>query len=248
MRNLTRMRARWFIGLIVSVAFCFPGAAQAGESVFASGPNKVHLLELFTSEGCSSCPPAEEWLTKLKQNPGLWRDFVPVAFHVDYWDHLGWRDRFASKEWTARQQTYATRWNAESIYTPGFVIDGRELRAPEVPHGSQEIIGQIRLKISGNDAMVTFDPAKKDGRGYEVYLATLGFALASDVAAGENHGRKLTHDFVVLSVQKAPLSAGATEVTLSIDKSRAEKKGALAAWITYAGDPAPIQAIGGWLQ
>jgi hypothetical protein len=89
------MRTRCSIGLIASVAFCF---TAAGESVFESAPNKVHLLELFTSEGCSSCPPAEEWLTKLKQNPGLWRDFVPVAFHVDYWDHLGWRDRFAAKE------------------------------------------------------------------------------------------------------------------------------------------------------
>jgi hypothetical protein len=119
MRNSTRMRARYSIGLIASAAFCFAVAARADEAVFESGANKVHLLELFTSEGCSSCPPAEEWLTKLKQNPGLWRDFVPVAFHVDYWDHLGWRDRFAAKEWTARQQMYATRWKAESVYTPG---------------------------------------------------------------------------------------------------------------------------------
>jgi hypothetical protein len=244
MRNSARMRTRCSIGLIASVAFCF---TAAGESVFESGPNKVHLLELFTSEGCSSCPPAEEWLTKLKQNPGLWRDFVPVAFHVDYWDHLGWRDRFAAKEWTARQQTYATRWNVESVYTPGFVIDGRELRVPEAPPRSQEMIGPLRLKISGNDALVTFHSAKKNGRDYEVYLATLGFALTSDVAAGENHGRKLTHNFVVLSMQKVPLPAGATEATLSIDKSRVERNGAVAAWVTYSGDPSPIQAVGGWL-
>jgi hypothetical protein len=241
------MRTRCSIGLIASVAFCFAAAARAGESVFESGPNKVHLLELFTSEGCGSFPPAEEWLTKLKQNPGLWRDFVPVAFHVDYWNHLGWRDRFAAKEWTVRQQTYATRWNAESVYTPGFVIDGRELRVPEAPPGSKEIIGPLRLKISGNDALVTFHPAKKDERDYEVYLATLGFALTSDVAAGENHGRKLTHNFVVLSMQKVPLPAGATEATLLIDKSRVERNGAVAAWVTYTGDPTPIQAVGGWL-
>jgi hypothetical protein len=247
MRKSTKMRARCSIGLIASVAFCFAAAARADESVFESGPNKVHLLELFTSEGCSSCPPAEEWLTKLKQNPGLWRDFVPVAFHVDYWDRLGWRDRFAAKEWTVRQQTYATRWNAESVYTPGFVIDGRELRVPEAPPRSEETIGSLRLKISGNDALVTFHSAKKNGRDYEVYLATLGFALTSDVAAGENHGRKLTHNFVVLSMQKVPLPAGATEATLSIDKSRVERNGAVAAWVTYSGDPTPIQAAGGWL-
>jgi hypothetical protein len=241
------MRARCSLGSIVSLAFCFAAAAIANESVFESGPSKVHLLELFTSEECSSCPPAEEWLTKLKQNPRLWHDFVPLAFHVDYWDHLGWRDPFATKDWTVRQQTYATRWNAESVYTPGFVIDGRELRVPEAPPNSKEIIGPLRLKISGNDALVTFHPAEKDARDHEVYVATLGFALTSDVAAGENHGRKLTHNFVVLSMQKVLLPAGATEATLAIDKSHVERNGAVAAWVTYSGDPTPIQAVGGWL-
>src|SRR5438477_9939189 len=98
------MHARCLVGLAAGVTFCFSTQILASEMVFESGPARVHLLELFTSEGCSSCPPAEAWMTKLKDNPGLWHDFVPIAFHVDYWDHLGWRDRFAAKEWTARQQ------------------------------------------------------------------------------------------------------------------------------------------------
>src|SRR5882757_1213593 len=80
---------------------------------FTSGEGRTHLLELYTSEGCSSCPPAEAWLGDLRDAPGLWRDFVPVAFHVIYWDNLGWRDRFASKEYTARQYAYSAAWGSD---------------------------------------------------------------------------------------------------------------------------------------
>ena len=235
------------ISFLAVVQLCLAPLARAGDSVFESGPSKVHLLELFTSEGCSSCPPAEAWFSKLKQNPGLWRDFVPVAFHVDYWDHLGWRDPFSSKEWTFRQQTYATRWRADGVYTPGFVLDGNEERAQELPGKSRDIIGTLRLKISGGDALISFQLAKSEMRPFDVYLARLGFALGSDVAAGENRGRKLTHDFVVISLQRAPLPAGVTESKLAIDKARVGKTGALAAWITYGREATPIQATGGWL-
>src|SRR2546427_12578483 len=100
--------------------------AQGGEVVFESKPTRTHLIELFTSEGCSSCPSAEAWLSKLKAEPRLWKDFVPIAFHVDYWDRLGWRDPFAAKEWTARQYQYSAVWKSDSVYTPGFWLDGRE--------------------------------------------------------------------------------------------------------------------------
>jgi hypothetical protein len=244
------MRATpWLIGLLVTLQSSCLITARAGELTFESGPSKVHLVELFTSEGCSSCPPAEAWLTKLKQAPGLWRDFVPVAFHVDYWNHLGWRDRFASKEWTARQQGYAARWNLESVYTPGFVLDGHEWHAQELPNRSPEVIGSLQVKISGPEALLTFSPAKKEGRSYDVYLAQLGFGLASNVAAGENRGRKLTHDFVVLDLQKEPLAGDAKEAKLLLHAAEPEKNPsqAVAAWVTYAGELAPIQSAGGWL-
>src|SRR3954470_548589 len=111
---------------LVMLALAAAISASAAENTFESGTQRTHLLELFTSEGCSSCPPAEAWLSKLKTEPQLWRDFVPVAFHVDYWDHLGWRDPFAAKRWTARQSEYSARWKNNSVYTPGFVLDGRE--------------------------------------------------------------------------------------------------------------------------
>src|SRR5215216_163125 len=106
-----------FLLLLLSL----PLLAAAGEpKVFSSGENQVHLLELFSSEGCSSCPPAEQWLADLRQAPGLWRDFVPVSFHVNYWDRLGWKDRFANKEFTARQYAYSSLWRSVSVYTPEF--------------------------------------------------------------------------------------------------------------------------------
>src|SRR6266576_6091859 len=92
--------------------------SQSADRVFESGPQKVHLLELFTSQGCSSCPPAEAWLSKLKGEPGLWKDFVPLAFHVDYWDRLGWRDPWANKSFSDRQRAYAKQWRSDSVYTP----------------------------------------------------------------------------------------------------------------------------------
>ena len=76
---------------------------------FSSGGTRTHLVELYSSEGCSSCPPAEKWLGDLRDEAELWRDFVPVAFHVVYWDHLGWRDRFASKEVTRHSAPSSTR-------------------------------------------------------------------------------------------------------------------------------------------
>src|SRR5712671_5590397 len=96
---------------------------------FQSGATQTGLLELYTSEGCSSCPPAELWLSRLKESPKLWKDFVPVAFHVDYWDYLGWRDPWANKSFSERQHAYARAWRSDSVYTPGFVLNGKEWRA-----------------------------------------------------------------------------------------------------------------------
>jgi hypothetical protein len=87
----------------------------AEEFEIRSGPERVSLLELYSSEGCSSCPPAEQWLGELRKDPRLWRSIVPVAFHVDYWDGLGWKDRFAQPQWTARQRAYAAAWGGGSV-------------------------------------------------------------------------------------------------------------------------------------
>jgi hypothetical protein len=215
--------------------------ARAGERVFESGPQKTHLLELFTSQGCSSCPPAEAWLSKLKGEPGLWKDFVPLAFHVDYWDRLGWHDPFAAKDWTARQYQYSEAWKSESVYTPGFVLDGREWMERRIPAASNDKPGALKLSIANGKAVAEFDGANKD---VDLHLAALGFDLTTKVGAGENSGRNLRQDFVVLSLTNQKMSGGKTEFDF-IPDSRA---GAIAAWITSPNQLEPIQAVGGWLK
>ncbi len=131
---------RWSLAAWAVLAVLVSGAAKAaapvGRGSDASADGRVvelrggsaRLVELYTSEGCSSCPRAEAYLAGLIDSPGLWRDVVPVAFHVDLWDHLGWADRLASTRHTTRLEDYARRWNAERIYTPEFVVDGAEWR------------------------------------------------------------------------------------------------------------------------
>ena len=98
------MRPLLFLGMAFIALASLPAANPI---VLRSGQQAVPLLELFTSEGCSSCPPAEAWLGKLRHDDGLWRDFVPLAWHVNYWDRLGWPDRFAERVYTDRQYAYA---------------------------------------------------------------------------------------------------------------------------------------------
>lgn len=224
-------------------------SAQGGELSLTSEPTRTHLLELFTSEGCSSCPPAEAWLSRLKDEPRLWQNFVPVAFHVDYWDRLGWRDPFASKAWTARQYEYSARWNSRSVYTPGFVLDGREWRNNRLPAPSGETPGILKVSMPGPETVtVTFQPSKTEGRSFDVHVARLGFEIAINVKAGENSGRKLLHDFVVLSLVDAPITSAPTEVRLSASTptEASNSRRGIAAWITESGAMEPIQAVGGW--
>src|SRR5438132_945606 len=237
------------IGLILLLFF--GDVLCADDVVFESGPKKVQLLELFTSEGCSSCPPAEASLGRLVNDRRLWREFVPVAFHVDYWDRLGWKDPFASAEWTKRQRLYAANWNAESVYTPAFVLNGREWRDASVPAINSEGPGVLKATVRyDNSVLVQFEPGKEKKTDLEVYFARLAFGININVRAGENNGRSLRHDFVVLSLDHQKLASSPQEFHLpssAPENASRPNRTALAAWITRAGDIAPLQAIGGWL-
>ena len=235
--------------VLVFVLAAWP--ASGAEVVLESKPTRTHLIELFTSEGCSTCPAAEEWLSGLKTQARLWQDIVPIAFHVDYWDHLGWRDPFASKTWTERQADYSARWKKESVYTPGFVLDGKEWHYGPLPPIASETPGVLALKINGDRVAASFKPTSGDGGGrYEIHLARLGFALNNDVTAGENNGRKLVHDFVVLGLTNETMKAGGKELRLPtpVTKVAPEARTAVAAWITQSREMEAIQAVGGWLQ
>lgn len=225
-------------------------AVQAGDLVFESRQTRTHLIELFTSQGCSSCPPAEAWLSKLKNEPGLWKDFVPLAFHVDYWDRLGWRDPFASKEWTARQYQYSANWKSEGVYTPGFVLDGRELLDRRVPVASSEKPGALKLSVTNGKIIAEFVPSNGATKDLDLHVAMLGFDITTKVTAGENGGRSLGQDFVVLSLVNQKMSRDKVEVPLTIypEPPAPNPIGAIAAWISAPNQIEPIQAVGGWLR
>ena len=226
----------------------------AGEpQKFSSTETRTRLIELYTSEGCSSCPPAEAWLGTLREAPGLWRDFVPVAFHVVYWDRLGWRDRFASKAGTEREYTYADKWGSGSVYTPCFVQDGAEWRESfgrTAPKPATEKIGMLAVECGDDGACrVNFSPENGASRAdYDVHVAQLGGGIASEVRAGENEGRTLRHEFVALSLQHAPLVRGAAEIVLTPVTVEGVTRRSLAVWVTRRGELAPVQATGGWLR
>jgi len=256
-RNAMKHGAVIFSVVLLTCVFQMAGADPV---VFESGPKKVQLLELFTSEGCSSCPPAEASLSRLVNDSRLWREFVPVAFHVDYWDRLGWKDPFASVEWTKRQQTYAENWKSESVYTPAFVLDGREWRNANVPSANNDAPGVLKIAVRGDNIVaVNFEPANGTSGEFEIYLARLGFGIKVNVGGGENNGRNLRHDFVVLSLTREKMSSVTHSPSPSYGAARelrlpspAESAGrpertALAAWITKAGDIKAVQVTGGWL-
>ncbi len=242
------------------------GAAALGaEQRFSSGPAPVALIELYTSEGCSSCPPAERWLGELRTAPGLWKDFVPVAWHVDYWNRLGWPDRFSTKEFTQRQYATAAAWGSGSVYTPCFVRDGEEWRArgavPEKNSGSRSVgeltvvvgeAGQCRVEFMAAAGMAG---AKESKGELTVHVAVLGGGFASKVTAGENRGETLRQEFVALAVSEQAMSTVAgegavrrAELMLPKGKITDGERRAVAVWVTRRGERTPLQATGGWLE
>jgi hypothetical protein len=243
--------------LICLLILCACEIAGAANITFQSTQRQTALLELYTSEGCSSCPPAEAWLSKLKTAPGLWSESVPVAFHVDYWNNLGWRDKLSKEEFSDRQRSYAQAWSAENIYTPEFVLNGREwgnwLGFRGAPSVSENKVGILRVNSDdGGHWQVTFNPTDNKGvRYYEATVAVLVSGLNSEVTAGENSGRVLNHDFAVLSLVTCPL-IGQTNgfqgaVVIDANSKGVAGRRALAAWVTHSGELKPLQATGGWL-
>ena len=230
--------------------------ASAAPMTFQSSETQTSLLELYTSEGCSSCPPAEKWFSNLKTSSGLWKDFVPVAFHVDYWNYLGWRDPWSTKAFTERQHAYARAWRNDSVYTPGFVLNGREWRnwsrSQSVPVSTAK---PGVLRVTSTDLKnwdVTFTPTVPYADDtYEAHAALLASGLASDVKAGENKGRRLEHDFVVTWMKPTLLKSEGNKAQgrfeLELPNVDRPKSNALAVLLTRSRQLEPLQATGGWL-
>lgn len=179
----------------------------AGEShqTDVKGERQAVLVELFTSEGCSSCPPADKVLTIL-QNDQLVpnAEVITLGYHVDYWDHDGWKDRFSAHAFTVRQETYARQFKLSGPYTPQIVVDGaKELVGSNRAQANEAIAesaknskASIDVKLDGDRVHGTVSalPVHIDAT---IYLAIAESKLVSNVSAGENSGSKLEHSSVV---------------------------------------------------
>jgi hypothetical protein len=198
-----------FASLIWPLAlFILPVAAIAAECSAKSGAQTVPLLELYTSEGCSSCPPADKWLSGIESSDKL----VPLAFHVDYWDYIGWKDRYAKADFSERQRQAALTARSDTVYTPQVIFNGSDFRgwhngssltqsiaaAQKQPARASLslnltplVSGEIRVQASAQSVQVA------DRKNADVFIAVYENNLKSVVNAGENSGRVLNHDYVV---------------------------------------------------
>ncbi|MEO0368344.1 MAG: DUF1223 domain-containing protein [Pseudomonadota bacterium] len=245
------------IPVCFGLILCAIGATAHSEpETFASGTKQNRLVELYTSEGCSSCPPADRWLSSLKDNDFLWRDVIPVAFHVDYWDRLGWSDRFASSKFSARQRQYAREHSEAVVYTPGMRLGGKEWRSwrnssSDLIAGTDPEVGNLVVSISEDGQLTaSFDLVEGDSKNtYTLNVAILGMGASTQVQRGENRGRELKHDFVVLAHSDFIASDETPtqwQESLPIPTESAPKY-ALAAWVSRQGSLDPVQATGGYL-
>ena len=200
---------------VLAVALCIfaTHAAAAASCTARSGAHTAALVELYTSEGCSSCPPADRWLSGLAAQGYGPERIVPLALHVDYWDYIGWKDPFAQRAFSDRQRKLTRLQRQALVYTPQVMLQGRDFRAwggkafdqevarinarPARAHLSLEIRALrkegVEVAVSAEVPMPADEPA--------LYVAAYQNRLQSEVTAGENRGRKLPHDYVVLQWQ-----------------------------------------------
>ena len=244
--------------LLSQHVFAFSYKAQQ----FQSKEQRVALIELFSSEGCHSCPPAEHWLNDLKNKENLWEDFVPVAFHVDYWDYLGWKDIYAKSVYSQRQHFYASENREPGVYTPGVRANGREFRhwrradLGKLSEFKGDAVGVLDFNINEDGtftAAFNVSGQKKpaalgiNGELHFVTVALLGMGISTDVKRGENAGKILNHEFIVLESQDFEINNGSWSGKLPTSELPASKY-AIAAWVSTNKSQSPVQVVGGFLN
>jgi hypothetical protein len=234
---------RTTVSLLIAAA-CLPAAALAQSALSCSaqaGAQPPAVVELYTSEGCSSCPPADRWLSALKGRS----DVLALAFHVNYWDRLGWPDRFANAATTERQHLLQRTSGAPYVYTPQVVVNGNDQRSwsgaslPRLP------ASPVALTLA-RDANVVRATVGASSQRLAGYWAVLEDGHSSRVKAGENAGETLAHDHVVtLYKPVAAWSPGAAQ-TLSLELpavTATTKPRRVAFVVTDAAGAKPLQAL-----
>jgi hypothetical protein len=230
--------------------------AAVPDGAGSESPAPVHpvVVELFTAQGCSSCPPADRLLTELGGSGG--GEIIPLAFHVDYWNHDGWTDPFSSADWTRRQVSYAKKLGLQQIYTPQAVVDGSvELigsRGPElrsaVAAAAAKPAATIALKLEPSESKVLVKadaelPEDLKSGSWVLMFAVYETGLVTPVKSGENGGKTLQNDYVVRSLKSGDRvkATSSQTATLSLDKGWSRERLGVAVFLQ---DPSTLEIRG----
>ena len=222
--------------------------------------HSVALVELYTSEGCSSCPPADRWFSELGRSGLSADEVVPLALHVDYWDRLGWSDRFADHRFSERQRALADLAGRRVIYTPGVFLNLREFRGWDSDAQFRRAVKSVNARPAGADIRLVLDAGSpgqlpvsasfsvKSGsapRRAQAFIALYENGLVTAVAAGENRGATLHHDYVVRKwIGPIDLKGGSAEyrTVLALDRGSNPKHLAVAAFVQDSATGELLQA------
>jgi hypothetical protein len=245
--TLLRRLALISFSLAATIAFAVPTGASAASTCSAqSGATPPAVVELYTSEGCSSCPPADRWLSALKGRDGV----VALAFHVDYWDSLGWKDRFAQPQFTQRQNATQHASGARFAYTPQVIVDSRDAPnwsswSPSSQQGKAAATVALKLDHDATGLALSVSPGAGAPAKLSGYVAVVDDGLQTHVGAGENRGETLRQDGVVREL--LPWStAGGQPATLRFTPSSTMEPGTTRHWVAVATDGVygkPVQAV-----
>jgi hypothetical protein len=241
---------RMFALAVLAIATVFICMAVLAKTTEPGTPHKAVVVELFTSEGCSSCPPADELLGRLRQELAAKNvQVIPLGFHVDYWNSLGWKDRFSSPDFTQRQEQYAHALKVDGPYTPEMVVDGEvefvgndagRAQSTIRQQANQLETAQVKIALAGADQLIiqVKGPAAPSSGNALVMLAITEDNLSTQVGAGENGGRTLHHAAVVRELrQVGTLHDGGMEMTVPLKLQKDWKRNDLRAVVFVQNGP-----------
>ena len=246
-RMISAMRKPLSRHLLAAMTLAFLiGGEAAAESIPQSSANvsgQPVVVELFTSQGCSSCPPADHYIGKLRELPNV----IALALHVDYWDYIGWKDPFASPEYTARQRGYSQTMRNRFIYTPQMVIDGQYdvvgSRYGEIDRTIEMADARgkpLALSFDAERSVVSIPAGRAPEGGATIYMALYDDRHETEVARGENGGRTLIDYNVVRELVEVGVWHGAAlDVALDLEGA-AERGRAGCAVLVQLGRHGPI--------
>lgn len=217
------MLPRCIVVLLIMVT-ALPLARAAATCSAESGTVRVPLLELYTSEGCDSCPPADRWVSSLRQRGYAPDRALVLAWHVDYWDRLGWPDPYAQARFSARQRDANHRNGARFVYTPQLLLEGADYRRGAFRDDIADRVAALSRQKPGAHLRLTLTPAADAAflqaditvpepasrNSAAAYIVLYENALSTQVKAGENRGKQLLHDFVVRELW-GPIAAGTAD-------------------------------------